>query len=161
MPAQAGIQCGAWYCAAAILGPGLRRDDDVLRRGDKFHDSGCGHFVLNRQEQIVWMIRHLLKSVLLVEIDCGMLRIDNEPDTANFFGNTRNSIDRIEEHKLPDSLALMVLGGSQPPQTKNRQLVRHPFPILGGEIDRNEFSEVDRVETKHFRTGFVCNSHEG
>ncbi len=41
---------------------------------------------LQRQEQILGVVRHLFKTVLLIELDCSWLRINDEANTANLAG---------------------------------------------------------------------------
>lgn len=42
-------------------------------------------FALERQEQILRMVCHLLKAIVLMELNCGLLRVNNQADTATSF----------------------------------------------------------------------------
>jgi hypothetical protein len=57
----------------------------------------CAGVELKRQEQILGMVRHLLKAIALIKIDCGVLRIDDKANTANLTGNTSRSVNGIKE----------------------------------------------------------------
>lgn len=58
--------------------------------------QNCAGVGSNGQKQIVRMIRHLLKAIGFVEIDCSRLRIHHKTNTANFTGNTSYAVYGIE-----------------------------------------------------------------
>jgi hypothetical protein len=122
-------------------------------------DFGGGE--LKRQEQIVRMVCHLLKAVAFVELDCGLLRIDHQADTANLVRNARHPVDGVEEHVLPNTLPLMPFGRCQSPQPEHGKLGRQALPILCREVSVHQLSQTDSVETKHFRTGLTGYRHKG
>ena len=63
---------------------------------------------LKRQEQILGMVSHLLKTIALIEIDCGVLCINDKANTANLTGNTSRSVNGVKEQKLSNAFPLMA-----------------------------------------------------
>lgn len=70
--------------------------------------QNCAGVELKRQEQILGMVRHLLKTIALIEIDCGVLRIDDKANTANLTGNTSRSVNGVKDQELSNAFPLMA-----------------------------------------------------
>ena len=87
-------------------------------------EPGAYLYELKRQEQILRMVFHLLKAISVIEIDCGVLRIDHEANTANLFCDARHSVNGVKEQVLPDAFAPMLHSCCQPPKTKHGNLGR-------------------------------------
>lgn len=96
------------------------------------------------------MVSHLLETIALIKIDCGVLRIDDQANTTNLSGNTSRSVNGIKEHELPNAFPLMAYRGCQPPKAKNRNLVRQAFSVLRRQLRVHEFSKANRVEAEYF-----------
>lgn len=107
------------------------------------------------------MVRHPLKTISFVKIDCRRLCVYHEADTSNLAGNARHSVYRIEEHKFPDSLALMAFGGRQSTKPENGHLGGQLLLILGRQVGIDQLSQADRIITKHFGARFISDNHEG
>ena len=70
---------------------------------------------LKRQEQILGMVRHLLETIALIELDCGVFRINDKANTTNT-RNTSRSVNDIKEHELSNTFSLM----GSPQKTENK-----------------------------------------
>ena len=70
------------------------------------------------------MIRHLFKAIPLIKIDCRVLRIDHEANTANLIFDTSHAVNGVEEQVFSDAFPPMRHGHCQSPQTKHGNLVR-------------------------------------
>lgn len=54
------------------------------------------------------MVRHLLKTIALIEIDCGRLRINDKANTANLTRDASRSVNGVKEHELSNTFSLMA-----------------------------------------------------
>lgn len=54
------------------------------------------------------MVRHLLKTIALVKIDCSVLCINDKANTTNLTGNASRPVNGIKEHELSDPFSLMT-----------------------------------------------------
>ena len=54
------------------------------------------------------MVRHLPETIALIELDGGVLCIDDKANTTNLTGNTSRSVNGIKEHELPNAFPLMA-----------------------------------------------------
>ena len=96
------------------------------------------------------MVRHLLETIALIELDCGVFRINDKANTTNLTGNTRRSVNGIKEHELSNTLSLMTQCSCQSPKTKHGNLVRQPFSVLRRQIGIHQLSKANRVEAEYF-----------
>ena len=64
------------------------------------------------------MVRHRLKTIALIEIDCGWLRINYKANATNLTGNASCPVNGIKEHKLPNAFSTMTQSCRQPPKPK-------------------------------------------
>ena len=54
------------------------------------------------------MIRHLLETIALIELDCGVFRIHDKTNTANFTGNSSHSVNGVKKQELSNTFPLMT-----------------------------------------------------
>lgn len=54
------------------------------------------------------MIRHLLETIALIELDCGVFSIHDKTHTANLTGNTSRSVNGVKEHELSNTFPPMA-----------------------------------------------------
>lgn len=75
------------------------------------------------------MVRHLFKAILAMELNRRRLGVHDKTHAANFLGDARNPVYRIEEHEFPQALSLACFGACQPAEPKCRHLFRESLPV--------------------------------
>ncbi len=54
------------------------------------------------------MGRHLLETIAVIELDCGVFRINDKTNPTNLTGNTSRSVNGIKEYELSNTFPLMT-----------------------------------------------------
>src|SRR5574343_879227 len=105
----AAVACAGWLMVVSC-----EENDEATPAGSGPVRVEKTWFGLERQEQILGMIRHLLKTVAAIKIDGRWLCVDHEANTANFISDACCAGNRIEEHDLPNPFPLVAYCGRKP-----------------------------------------------